>query len=664
MMQSRFIYHPRFLQNDSGIYYRYNNYQIPNKGVSKTSNYNNYLYSVEKDSINYQSFKLLTDKNISPTNQEYLKLLFKRKEDKSFQSSQNYYKQFNYLPKTIKQKENNNNKNMNIKNDLNSTNNNTTYISLYNRKENIENIDLNSNNIYNLYVRGTKKNKTNNNIFNQDFSSLVIDSYNQKKLLNNSSSYNIKHDSYNGQFLSLMKHKNNINHILIMENLHKPNNLNLNKKNNNKNEYEEKSPFNKINKDIHYESKQYNEGIFNSVKEGGKENINGFYCLTDRQKLDEVLIRNMTNNCINNVNDNIKKIVKKIKTPINNDFKKKESKAYKSQKNKNIDNSKIENFEIGKAIIKKENKKNNKLNLLNKYQNTKNNNDNKNNNSFLEIKSISKGYESQKNLKTNTIINKEVDKSELKFTKMNSNIIEKINNDSNTRKVNLNERQNFMLDKKTPKNKIEFLNKSAKNIKLKLQKNKNNYNNTNPNIYKNDYIIIERIKDNIPLNNNYMETINPINKYIFNGQKNKNNNNHFIDNNINMNSKGPSLSKLYSKYLNSVDALKINSNYFTYSAMTNNNNILKSKNNKKYKKFSCKKNFMLLQNINNKTFEEDFFFKKKDNKNNFNNKLIPQISFRIALLAIKKPEIKKYFTVNKFYSQNIRDKPGELESDF
>ena len=73
---------------------------------------------------------------------------------------------------------------------------------------------------------------------------------------------------------------------------------------------------------------------------------------------------------------------------------------------------------------------------------------------------------------------------------------------------------------------------------------------------------------------------------------------------------------------------------------------------------------MLLKNINNKTFEEDFILNKRDNKNNFKNILIPQISFRITLFGKKEPENRKYLKVNKLYSQNIRDKPTELESDF
>ena len=649
-MQSPFVYHPRFFQNECGIYERYNNYQIPNKYVYRPSNYNNYLFTGEEDSHNYKSFKVLTDKNLSLANQGYTdKLLTKGEEDKSFQSSQNLYKQFNCLAKTIKKIENNNN-NLNRNKDLNSAKNDM--------KENIENIDLNSNNIYNLYEKGIKINKTNNNIFNQNFSSLFIDSDNQKYKLNNSSTNIIKNDSYIGQYQSLKKNKNNSKRILIMKNIHKINNNNLNKENNRKAYYEEKSPFNKINNNINYESKLYIEGIYNTIKEEGKgkENNNNFNNLTDRPKFDDNFKRNMTDNYINNnINNNSKKIVKNIKKSDNNILDKKESKTYQPQKNKNISQPKIESFDIGNTIIKKEDEMKNKLNSLNKLQIKKDNNDNINNNTFNEINYITKEYKSQKNLIINTKVNNKLDKSQINFKKMNSNKInmkEKI--DLNTRKANLKEG-----NKGTPKYKIDFINKSAQNSKLKFLKN--NLNNTNPNIYNNIFTINEKVKVNIPLNNNnYLEKINEINKNIFSERKKKNNNNHFIDiNNINKRFSQSEFSQNPTK----IDVLKIYSNCFTYFPIRK-TNIIKSKKSQKFKKSYNKKRFILLLNINNKTFEEDFLLNKKFNTNFSKNTLIPQISFRITLFAKKEPEYRKYFIVNKIYSQNIRDKSTELESDF
>ena len=646
-MQSPFIYHPRFLQNDYEDIY--NNFLIPNKNISRPSNYNNYLFSQKENRINNKSYKFLTEKNISSTNKGFAnKLLIKGEVVKSFQSSKNHYKQFNYLPKTNKKIESNN-KNLNIKNDLISANN-ATYISLYNRKENI---DLNSNNIYNLYVKGIKKNKTNNNIFIQNFSSLVIDNYNQKKLLDSSLSCNIKHDSYSRQYQSLMKHKSN---ILLAKNNNKINNSSLNNGNNRKNEYEEKSSFNKINKDINYEIKPYIKEVFNTIKEEKKKNLNDFNSLTDRLKYDDGLKRNMTVNYIDNdFNDNLKKIVKNIKKPNNNDLNKKESKTNNGYKNKNIEPSKIENFGIRNAIIKKENENNKKKNFLNNLPNWKESDDNKNNNSFNEIKSISKEPKSQKKLIINSKINFVVDKSDLKFKKKNSNIDETIKMkdkiDSNSKKVILKERQNFTINNETSKIITENINKSAKNIKSKLQKK--NYNNIKQNVNKNNFAINGKIKT-VSLNNNFLIKKIAINKNI----------NYFIDtNNCNMENKSSPQSENYSKYPNIIDTLKIYSIYFTYFSIRKNNN-LKSKKNQKFKKCNSKTNIMLLFNINNKTFEEDFLLNKKDNKNNIKKTLIPQISFRITLFGKKESKIGKYYIVNKFYSQNIRDKPVELESDF
>ena len=102
---------------------------------------------------------------------------------------------------------------------------------------------------------------------------------------------------------------------------------------------------------------------------------------------------------------------------------------------------------------------------------------------------------------------------------------------------------------------------------------------------------------------------------------------------------------------------KINSNSFNY--------IPKIKEEKvKNKKFVTNKNLLMLKNLNYKTFEEDFPLKIKSYKRyKLNKNLKPQISVRITLFNIDKPERKRYFFVNFFYSENIRN-PILIESDF
>ena len=64
---------------------------------------------------------------------------------------------------------------------------------------------------------------------------------------------------------------------------------------------------------------------------------------------------------------------------------------------------------------------------------------------------------------------------------------------------------------------------------------------------------------------------------------------------------------------------------------------------------------LILKNLNSKTFEEDFPIQFKYNRRyRLNKKLKPQISLRLSLFKISKPEIEKYFVVNFFYSENLK----------
>ena len=57
-----------------------------------------------------------------------------------------------------------------------------------------------------------------------------------------------------------------------------------------------------------------------------------------------------------------------------------------------------------------------------------------------------------------------------------------------------------------------------------------------------------------------------------------------------------------------------------------------------------------------KTFKEDFPIKIKYNRNYFlNKKLKPQIAFRMTLFRRTKIEFERYYLVNVFCSENIRN---------
>ena len=82
---------------------------------------------------------------------------------------------------------------------------------------------------------------------------------------------------------------------------------------------------------------------------------------------------------------------------------------------------------------------------------------------------------------------------------------------------------------------------------------------------------------------------------------------------------------------------------------------------KKIKKVFSMKNIIQLNNINNKSYEEDFII--KENKNKYYN-YKPQISVRLTLFKDKNHLNEKYFLVNYFFSENIKNKPDSEESDY
>ena len=111
---------------------------------------------------------------------------------------------------------------------------------------------------------------------------------------------------------------------------------------------------------------------------------------------------------------------------------------------------------------------------------------------------------------------------------------------------------------------------------------------------------------------------------------------------------------------------KMNLDCFSYISSSKENKLSIKKLKKSKKKYS-KLNTIQLSNIHDKIYEEDFPMKLNKNENKNKNKekvLKPQISLRLSLFGIKKPERNKYYIVNLFYSENLRNKIDAIESDF
>ena len=146
------------------------------------------------------------------------------------------------------------------------------------------------------------------------------------------------------------------------------------------------------------------------------------------------------------------------------------------------------------------------------------------------------------------------------------------------------------------------------------------------------------IKDNIKVNNNF---INEGSKPRINLRKNSS---------MLLNS------KKYKK--NRIEKIKIDC--FSYIPFSKEKKLSIKKLKKSKKKYS-KLNTIQLFNIQEKIYDEDFPIKLKKNKGKV---LKPQISLRLSLFGIKKPERNKYYIVNLFYSENLRNKIDAIESDF
>ena len=128
--------------------------------------------------------------------------------------------------------------------------------------------------------------------------------------------------------------------------------------------------------------------------------------------------------------------------------------------------------------------------------------------------------------------------------------------------------------------------------------------------------------------------------------------------NINLNQKSKKLNILNKKE-KQISINKSKSIIFSFIPKPNNYKNLSKSKLKKIKKVFSKKNLIQLNNINNKFYQEDIIIKENDD-----DILKPQISVRLTLFSSKAENKGKYFYVNVFYSENIKNNPECEDSDF
>ena len=179
-------------------------------------------------------------------------------------------------------------------------------------------------------------------------------------------------------------------------------------------------------------------------------------------------------------------------------------------------------------------------------------------------------------------------------------------------------------------------------------------------------------KNNINLNDEYLRDIKSIKENIdtnninciYNTKNNSKIRSETINNmnkTLNINEDNISFKNINNINKSKYKQIKINENNLANINLNQKSkklNISKGKL-KKIKKIFSKKNLIQLNNINNKFYQEDIII--KDNNDDI---LKPQISVRLTLFSSKEEKKGKYFYINVFYSENIKNNPEFEDSDF
>jgi hypothetical protein len=336
------------------------------------------------------------------------------------------------------------------------------------------------------------------------------------------------------------------------------------------------------------------------------------------------------------------------------------------------------------------NNNNSNVNINNTNSNTNNLNESsqkniteKTNHSFYEVKSLTKESPNQKNdsiiPKTKKITMRLGSSNTFDLTttkKAETNLktdLRKFNEISSTKNKLDNNRRNKNNLKERKINLCE-LNKCLINEgKIYLLTKENNKTNLEK-MVKNDMIIGNNyIKEKKEINSNlYRDNIKIKNIQIKKQEDNNGRNRNKIieiinkrNNSIRARNESLSQSKIYKFRIS--DIISYNLSYIPgpkEDKNNNNNNKIKGKNKKKINIF--------LKNLNCKLYEEDLKPDMENNKYKYkvkkigrrNGNLKPQIGVRITLFNVVQPERKRYYYMNFFYSENLRNHSLSKENEF
>ena len=618
---------------ETGTYNRYNN----SSKYSNLSNskHRNFYVSSEDEKTNSKSNNFLSEK----TKTEYSKYNIKpgSKLNTNVYPFTNSQRLFNDNDYQLELKQNN----RNTLPESTTRLSNHTYISL-NNKINSKNFGEVNNTIPNSFGNSlklefgdTKIHKNNNQQFQPliKHNSLDILNYNNNKLQGNinNKNHNDKYNNRNNNY-KINKHINNLSDKFIEYDSNTNNKIYKGKSIDDNDNIIKTNSSRKIN----------NENIISNYKNYNNNNIYENRKDSKEKNVSINIKKNILNKNILNINKkNAITMIPNNKTKIENN-----------------DNKKIELSKLKKIRFI------NLSNLSNLNDNSQKNTNDKNNHSFYEVKSLSKDFQHQQTeviipetkkvsfkIKNNdSVLNlsKRDSQSNLKQNNKNNNI--NITNSSN-KDIKYNYKNNNILDKKFNLTELnKFLKNNAKRENKKSNSdilnqpiinginNRNIYYSTinNNSLKKNEKIIFN--KDKIKLGNIQIKKQEKNNNLIKLRNDYKRKNPHF---------------ETFLKS-NKYKVNKINAYSFNFLPKP------KEEKKKKNKKFISNKKLLLLKNINYKTFEEDFPLKdiksyKRYKRYKLNKNLKPQIAVRIILFNVEKPEKERYFFVNFYYSENLRN---------
>ena len=651
---------------------------------SNSSKNKNYFPSSEEEKTNSKSNYKISD--INKTTSSRYKFTTKMGANNQFSNSQNLFNDIDTRPDSYKLKT--------LNQENSSIKSNRAYISLNSliqgrnsnsktknyfpkmgsdikNKQNYSNhkiqnlIDCNSNDI----VKENIYNKNNDKyIYNTTYKISKYYSNLSSKIIENDSNVN---NSHHGAKIGSIIQENDTNEKMI---------LNTSRRKNyetktimdykNKNEIS-KTDDKKYSKNSMYQMERRENNLSINIKRNSMKKINDFRGGQNSKNLKKKDIISIIPNTKgrNEINELKKNIYKDIsKRPDMNKIKKISLISVSNLLNNNNSNVNINNT-------------NSNTNNLN--ESSQKNITEKTNHSFYEVKSLTKESPNQKNdsiiPKTKKITmrlgsNNTFDLTTTKKAETNLKTdLRKFNEISSTKNKLDNNRRNKNNLKERKINLCE-LNKCLINEgKIYLLTKENNKTNLEKMI-KNDMIIGNNyIKGKKEINNNlYRDSIKIKNIQIKKQEDNNGRNRNKIieiinkrNNSIRARNESLSQSKIY-KFRTS-DIISYNLSYIPgpkEDKNKNNNNKIKGKNKKKINIF--------LKNLNCKLYEEDLKPDMENNKYKYkvkkigrrNGNLKPQIGVRITLFNVVQPERKRYYYMNFFYSENLRNHSLSKENEF